>query len=63
MSLLELLKSCVQVGTPTTIPHCVFNLPKDNLHVLLTQQAQEGDDCGFEEDNCGLIAYENRNMQ
>jgi len=28
-----------------------FNLPKDNLHVLLTQQAQESDDCGFEEDD------------
>jgi len=40
-----------------------FNLPKDNLHVLLTQQAQEGDDCGFEEEYSGLKAYKNRNVQ
>jgi len=40
-----------------------FNLPKDNLHVLVTQRAQEGGDCGFEEEDCGLKAYENLNVQ
>ena len=40
-----------------------FKLPKDNLHVLLTQRAQESDDCGFEEEYSGLKAYKNRNVQ
>jgi hypothetical protein len=31
--------------------------------VLLTQQVQEGEDCGFEEEDCGLKANENKNVQ
>lgn len=40
-----------------------FNLPKDNLHVLRSQEVLEGEDCDFEEEDGGLKAYENENVQ